>query len=312
MQWAGRFVAVAALLAGAVACSAADRPAAVQRPNGGGASTTAVSPGSTHEFHLPEAGSAAPASPAGPEGPSSSQRPNDPAGRNTGTTTTRPRPGSATTTTTAAHATPGCPSPKSCSTYVISPGQRGWRAGADGLVRIPFHLDTTVPPGSNVTSEQIRQAYFRAMDAWEAANPRIRFEHVGDASTPAVNGDNRSTFAYGLGVTTRTDANGYLIEADVVRSVQSEGDAWTPCEQRDGSCTNTAPDIFDLQDALTHELGHVLGLGDLADTPENHSLTMQHEPYGGERFRCTLALGDVLGLRHLYPTDAPMPPIYDP
>lgn len=151
-----------------------------------------------------------------------------------------------------------------------------------------------------------------AIAVWESANPRVKFEYQGDRTQPGFTGDGVSVFAYGAGVTTATDGDGYLIEADITRNPQAGSDAWTPCQQRDGSCTRTTENAFDLQDVLTHELGHVLGLGDLADSSDTRWLTMQHEPHPGDRFRCTLALGDVLGLRHLYPTDAPMPALYDP
>ena len=229
------------------------------------------------------------------------------------TTTTRGQPSTTTTSTPPPTAPQGsCPNPKTCPTYTLYPGvSHGWRPGPDGVSRIPWYLDPTVPPNSSLTSDQIRRAMVAAIAVWEAADPSVKFDYQGDWTGVSYQGDGRNVFAYGGGVTT-SSSGGYIVEADIPRYPQTSSDAWHPCEQRDGSCTDTDQPTGDLQDLLTHELGHTLGLGDLPDKPETHWLTMQHVPQPGERFRNTLALGDVLGLRHLYPTAAPMPVIYDP
>lgn len=309
MKGAGRLLAVALLVSGA--CDAGSRPPSAARDQSGpehaaGVTTTASPP------NVGDAGTVEAAPPVQPrDAPGSRARPDV----EVGTTTTQAQGGTlktTTTTTTTVTAKSQCPNPKTCPTYAISPGQRGWRPGPDGVARIPFYLDTTVPTGSDVTPAQMREAYFAAMRVWESSNPRIKFDYRGDTSRAQVTGDGVSQFAWGLSVTTRTDGDGYLIEADINRSTAMGSDAWSPCEQRDGSCTDTHDGKLDLQDALTHELGHTLGLADLPDRPDTHWLTMQHGIEVNERFRNTLARGDVLGVRHLYPTDAPMPPIYDP
>lgn len=307
MTRAGRLLAVALLLLGA-SCDAGGRraddahappPAAAAEtplapavsPESANGAASAVSPTSSGETkpRPPAPPGAAPRAPGGAT-PATSRA----------TTTTVPKAGA-------------CPQPRTCPIYKIMPGVRGWRPGPDGVARVPFHLDLTVPPESGVTAEQIRDAYFRAIKAWEAASPRVRFVYQGDATgRVSVIGDGVSQFAYGYGVQHRIDHEGYLIEADVVPVPTANGDAWTPCDQRDGSCTDTRNGKTDLQDVLTHELGHTIGLADLADTPQTHLLTMQHEGRVNQRFRNTLALGEVLGVRHLYPTDEPLPYVYDP
>jgi hypothetical protein len=66
----------------------------------------------------------------------------------------------------------------------------------------------------------------------------------------------------------------------------------------------------DVQGILTHELGHVLGL-DHPDVNEAAGLTMsantyERVSYGYEsRALSTLGLGDVLGMKKLYPWTCP-------
>ncbi len=60
--------------------------------------------------------------------------------------------------------------------------------------------------------------------------------------------------------------------------------------------TDGARDAFDLQAALTHEVGHVLGL-DHSDVPD---ATMYSEHAPGESWRRQLHEDDLAGVRHLY------------
>jgi hypothetical protein len=61
-----------------------------------------------------------------------------------------------------------------------------------------------------------------------------------------------------------------------------------------GACTTQ----FDLRSILTHEVGHVFGLGDI--TGAHEWLTMAYSGGPCETRKRTLAKGDVLGMRSLY------------
>lgn len=69
---------------------------------------------------------------------------------------------------------------------------------------------------------------------------------------------------------------------------------------------------------MTHEVGHWLFLGDLADA-QDKEMTMygtigaeQGEEFVTERKKVTLGLGDILGARALYPCDCPPPVVTQP
>lgn len=90
-------------------------------------------------------------------------------------------------------------------------------------------------------------------------------------------------------------------------------------EQRDNFCTPVCiktPDgngcRKELQTVLAHEGTHWFWLGDMSDDQTDRELTMSPRPPFYDRWRSTLALGDVLGLRALYPCSCPLPPIYSP
>lgn len=138
---------------------------------------------------------------------------------------------------------------------------------------------------------------------------------------------------------TRGDAQ-HIREADIV--IVNGGWSWRPCEQRDDSCPDERINPYeddprcdqfeqeiqmgdvriwtecplrsleiDLQGITTHEVGHVLGMTH-APGPESRYLTMVGGDRGGESFGnhrhfSTLGLGDVLGVRALYPFECPDP-----
>jgi hypothetical protein len=72
----------------------------------------------------------------------------------------------------------------------------------------------------------------------------------------------------------------------------------------------------DIQNLMTHEVGHWLGLGDLGDEDRHAQLTMFNGLEDGagrvELRKNTLGYGDILGARSIYPCSCPIPDIYFP
>ena len=242
--------------------------------------------------------------------------------RSAGATTTSRSIGTGTTTT--GPSGPKCPNAKTCDIYKILDetsggpygGTKGWRPGADGIVRIPFYVKPTPPAGSGLTEDTMETAIRAGTRIIEAANPRIRFEYQGRTPPERVPQqiDGFNDFQWGDRATNVFDSAGYIIEADIRPTAGFGAGSWayTPCEQRDDACGPSGGKKGEIMVLAVHESMHVLGLADLPPNPETAELTMNSVTKADDRHHVTLGLGDVLGLRALYPTSAPMPPIFAP
>lgn len=240
--------------------------------------------------------------------------------------------GTATTTTTTIP--PGlppekCPDAKTCRRYVFGEGNTDaaralrWPTGSDGLVTVHYSVN---PAHSGLSNEQVRGAVGAAFATWQAAAPKLRFVFDGFTSRTPTPGDGHNDIGWAPGSTyalPQGDENRALVEADMWFAAGVGNWTWEPCEQRDGSCTGTrVPNggtggccRAELQAAATHEAGHWLWLGDMNEEGEeelDRELTMNPHPPFQDRWRSTLALGDVLGIRALYPCSCPLPPIHSP
>jgi hypothetical protein len=240
----------------------------------------------------------------------------------TGGTTTTVRSDTSTVTTMKGHGGPKCPNPKTCDVYKLIDetsggphgGTKGWRADSDGVVRIRFYVNPTPPQNSGLTEETMEAAHLEATRIIEAANPRVKYVYQGRTTRVPRSLDGFNDFSFGGTAAVQHDGAGHIREADVsARQFVTTGDwTYTPCEQRDGGCGNSGSGKVEIMTTIVHEIAHTLGLADLVGD-ETSELTMDTEPdEPGVRASVTLGLGDVLGIRALYPTSAPMPPIYSP
>lgn len=78
-----------------------------------------------------------------------------------------------------------------------------------------------------------------------------------------------------------------LIEFDIVFDI---ADPWS---------TDGAEGTFDIQNVMTHELGHTLVLDDLR-SPKDGALTMHAYTWSGDSVKRTLGSGDILGIQEIY------------
>lgn len=245
----------------------------------------------------------------------------------------------------AALAGASCPDPKTCDHYVyVGPDVQRWPSGADGLVHVPYRVNPAQPWVDDESA--VVAAVRRGFATWESGVPGIRFDYQGTTSLPPVPGDRVNVVGWTPWDPTQAAAaplvvgGGRIYEADIILSLAAPWGSY-PCEQADGSCTPLSRDVFadwwvtrpvwpfpnggrlvsihDIQNLVTHEVGHWLWLGDLYGEDETeltlYGITGAADEYGSplvERKSVTLGLGDVLGARSLYPCDCPLPTIYAP
>lgn len=232
-----------------------------------------------------------------------------------------------------------CPSPKTCDRFTyLNSVMRTWPPAIDGLVHIPYFVNPKQPwlPESDAVAA-IRAAFA----TWQGAVPLVRFEYQGITMRAPLPRDGINIVGWGpagpTAETWLTTEGSRIVEADTIFGLPGYAHLWYPCEQRDGSCTPLNRDLFkdwyvtgavwpftapglepilDIQNTMTHEVGHWLWLGHVEDEAGSE-LTM----YGGGgadsannvvRKRVTLGLGDVLGARSLYPCSCPLPAVYEP
>jgi hypothetical protein len=235
------------------------------------------------------------------------------------TTTSFGGPPGPTTTTTPAG---GCPDARGCPNYKLHAGR--WPRDADGTATIHYRIKTdghTPVNSAPITPEQLIAAVRGAAQTWMDAVPSVRLVYDG-TTTEAPNSSNN---VIGWGTTTTIIPGGaetrYTPGPDgptytgfSVYLYPTEGLTYRPCDPAHGQpCDDGPNDNLDLGGLLTHEWGHVLGLDHVESQQTDNELTMY--PGGGnanERHKATLGLGDILGARNLYPTNAALPPIYRP
>lgn len=205
-------------------------------------------------------------------------------------------------TVAAAGATRDCPDPRTCARYGLIKAR--WPA-VRGAVTIEFYVNPTQPW---VAEDQAIAAIRRAAQTWMNADRAIRFVYKGETRLPSMGDDGLNVVSWGpvaannSAVVNLQTRGSRLTEADLIFNVTLPW-TWTPCSQRDGSCTRVPPRdgiaYLELQAVATHEFGHWLSLNDLSE-PASRDLTMYTRVQPGERKQATPGLGDVLGVRAAY------------
>jgi hypothetical protein len=165
-----------------------------------------------------------------------------------------------------------------------------------GVKWTKFPVSYVINPGSfGSTGEQEIQ---NAFNTWDSITAKNLFSYTGATTANAVSQDNKNIVFWGpisnnniIAVTTiwynrRTKE---IVETDI--EMNSNLQWGTPADSLVGK--------FDIQNIITHEAGHVCGLGDLYNSPASE-LTMYGYSATGETKKDTLGVGDILGLQKLY------------
>jgi len=197
--------------------------------------------------------------------------------------------------------------PDSASAFVLHTTAAGvplhW--GVDTISMVADASFADLDPGA-------RAAARGAFAAWEgvsgAQRPQIDVvDGPADEVGYRVGEHNQSTIRYApggfalagetLAITVLTfDATGTILDADIVVNGRP-GRAFGVLEDEEEETS----DVFDLQNVLAHEAGHLLGL---AHNNADPALTMYYEIQPGETSKRHLHPDDEQGLRALYPETA--------
>jgi hypothetical protein len=184
---------------------------------------------------------------------------------------------------------------------------------------IPYYVSVAVTHPT-VPAASLPDMVASAMRVWERADPLIRFEYLGTTQAlPGLPFDGKNVIGYGAPLapalvagytpTSFTQA-GDINEADIVISPTSPW-TWQSCPQQDGGCAGHSADFMagpvdtntwgpEIQGMVEHELGHMLGLDhpdELGGTEETMFSTLSSDNLTPQ----TLGLGDILGVRAIYP-----------
>jgi hypothetical protein len=169
---------------------------------------------------------------------------------------------------------------------------QGWKIG--GPRSMHFSASTTPAGLSNVAGSL--QA---ALNAWSSADsraPQLSVVSDGTTSSPVADHQDEMMFASlggtTLAVTYTWQWSSGEVESDVALNAAG---AWFQAASEGTGCVPIA--AYDVQNTLTHEAGHVYGLGHANSSPFN---TMYPSATTGETFKRSLAPGDVLGIQHTY------------
>ncbi len=179
-----------------------------------------------------------------------------------------------------------------------SPRKEGWGLPAEGLV---YYVDIASIP-AYLNQSQVIDAVKQAAGAWTAAGS-APLTYGGTIRWAGTIGDGRSTVSFGIprlpdvaSAATVKINKGVVAEADIVLDITN---AWSTNAGASGDCGG-ALGKWDVQNALAHEFGHVVGAkhppvnGNKG--PANNQRTMYPELSAGELQKRSLSEGDIASI----------------
>lgn len=196
---------------------------------------------------------------------------------------------------------PGKPQPKpgTCDPTELTSnnyGLAGWRLPGPTQYRVNYN---TIPG----TVANAQTAIARSFAVWQQVSgvtlsegdPTTVRKYARDGQNVVVWG-NVPGGAIAVTYIWYNSTTGYAVEVDTVMG-RSLPWSYTPADNPDQVCGDLYS--YDVQNILTHEVGHWMGLDDLYEYPD-HDLTMYGYGDKGELKKDTLMTGDSAGIARLY------------
>lgn len=165
-----------------------------------------------------------------------------------------------------------------------------------------YKLNYSTKP-KTLSDESFRSAVDSSFSTVQDAGGGQLFRNVGSSGEIKASNDNQNTLMFSAlpaGIVAMTYVwadNGRLIDVDTVFNKKY---TWSYTGYNGSNDCGGQKTSFDLRNIATHEFGHWVGLGDLYDQRAK-DLTMYGFTVRGELKKDTLGLGDITGVRALWP-----------
>lgn len=180
--------------------------------------------------------------------------------------------------------------------HATSYGLTGWELPT---TPVTFRINYNSKP-ANLSSANVKAAVNNAFVVWATSSVSF-LEGAGSSASRAQN-DGVNLVAWGsvpnnaIGVTYTWyyQSTGQWVESDTILNKKLKW-AWTPYSTDCAGITSA----YDVQNIMTHENGHWVGLDDLYDLA-SRDLTMYGYGVTGELKKDTLGWGDILGIKAIY------------
>ncbi|NHW88063.1 MAG: matrixin family metalloprotease [Archaeoglobales archaeon] len=164
---------------------------------------------------------------------------------------------------------------------------------------------------SNLSSSEVVSAVLNAAEEWDNyTSKELMNSYNIDYNAIPGDQDYKNVIGFGnygdpdvIAVTTvwYNPATKAILEFDIMLDTDWVwGDAAAQCNSNE-TFTNSSCEVMDLQNILTHEFGHAIGLGDVYDSTCSEVTMYGYSLYGEVKKR-TLEPPDITGLRTLYGT----------
>ncbi len=181
-------------------------------------------------------------------------------------------------------------------------GLAGWKLPSSPTSSIVFNINYNSKPVSLLKSS-VTSAVNLAFQAWDTSLSNFNEGSATNINRYQLDGTNLVAWgttpnnAIAITVTWYYPSTGQWVESDTILNKKLKW-SWTPYSTVSAECGGTSG-AYDLQDIMTHENGHWVGLDDLYDS-FSRDLTMYGYGMTSELKKDTLGQGDILGKQFLY------------